>query len=307
MLKCKGQVCECFPSNKCLFICPEYLESVNNSPAGSQGQFKRLPFKRILTEDLADAIWDDNEKLALTRYGKLKRIRVCGVVVNKREIIEQKPEDSIVAENNTTNSRASFNVDDGTGSIWATYWGIQKDQVAHITKGSLVDVVGLLRSYRNNFQLTVEMIRVLEDPNVELLHVASVLKTRKTQPRVHVEKSEPKIFDDFDFDTVTEKKMGQTDVIDEMEHLESVSTQERVSSVKPEPLKSVEKTTILNNQDVSEQICQYIQENDQGDGVSIQEISEKCQIDLESLKRKLDQLLQDVRIYKVQPGFYSSY
>ena len=51
----------------------------------ANNQFKRYPAVRVLVEDLTNGVWNDEEKTLATRYGNIKRIRICGVAIRKTE------------------------------------------------------------------------------------------------------------------------------------------------------------------------------------------------------------------------------
>ncbi len=64
---------------------------------------------------------------------------------------------------------------------------------------------------------------------------------------------------------------------------------------------------ILKKLDLTQQIIDYIESHDNGDGASLKEMAEELKMDENAIKKHVDQLCQDVKIYKVRPGFYSAY
>ena len=137
----------------------------------SNNQFKRYPAVRVFVEDLKGGVWNEEEKNLMTRYGKLKRIRLCGVAIRRREKLEEpQEEDSFLEGAAQTNSRLSFLVDDGTGQLWATFWGVNPSEYAELVEGSLIDIIGKVRLYQENPQVTLEIARMVKDPNYESYH-----------------------------------------------------------------------------------------------------------------------------------------
>ena len=66
-------------------------------------------------------------------------------------------------------------------------------------------------------------------------------------------------------------------------------------------------TTAFDEIDLKDQIIQFFQDTDQGDGVALTAIAEKFGTPKDQLKEILDDLCQDIQLYKSQPGHYSSY
>ena len=60
---------------------------MNSSPDANR--FKRWPAIRTFISDLIDGQWIEQEKQLSTRYGKLKRVRLSGTVVTKKEISQE--------------------------------------------------------------------------------------------------------------------------------------------------------------------------------------------------------------------------
>ena len=128
----------------------------------------RLPLKRVFIEDIDQGQWDVAEKMLSSRYGPIKRARICGILYNKREIVEEGTEEDFLAESVSTKSRIEFYIDDGTGRLKGTVWGAAPEDYFHLKKGDTVDVIGLLREpYRNLPQMIVEIIRSVKNPNFE--------------------------------------------------------------------------------------------------------------------------------------------
>ena len=275
------------------------MSSFDSNP----NQFKRNPVVRVLVEDLVPSRWNEEEKIIESRYGTIKRVRLCGTVVNRRETQQEPSSDSFLENENAANSRVSFLIDDGTGHLWATVWAATVEDFQHIKTGDVVDVIGIGRKYKNQPQINVEIIHKLTDPNFETYHLIDVLRKRKLEPSFEVKEPTIQNFDDFDLDLPQEdftksSSSGQEDVFIQEFEADKSPAQEAAPPSTPTKKASL---------DTPDQIVEYITEKDMGDGVPIAEISQAVGVDKADLKGILEQLCQDVKIYKVQPGYYSSY
>ena len=271
-----------------------------NSPQDAI-KYKRQPAIRTFISDLIDGQWLEQEKLLSTRYGKLKRVRLTGTVVTKKEVFQEN-EESILEETQHSNSRITYHIDDGTGRIWGTIWGTNPEDYQDIQVSSLVEVIGTLRTYQTRVNLTIEIIRTIDNnPNLEMYHIAEVLRKRKLDPTFEIVQTSPQVFEDFDFETdqeFTEKLEPSPE--SPKQPLKSHSNGDS-STFKKDP------SQVFQDLDRNDQIIQFITKQDDGDGVSIQKIMKQFPIEKEELKEKLDQLCQDVKIYKCQPKHYSAY
>lgn len=265
-------------------------------------KYRRYPAIRVFIIDLHKGQWLTEEKMLATRYGKLKNVRICGIITNKNEIIEDNSENSFISRTSMGNARLSFQIDDGTGRLWTTLWGVESDEYSTLKFGTTVDLVGNVRSYKNKVSITVKFIRSIKDPNYELNNTLEILRKRKFDPKFEIEKVTPKTFDEFDFESKNENLMESVNENIENEGKKSqillpdINTEEQ--SLNSDPFKGL---------DLMDEIVKYIQEKDQGDGVSVQDIAKNFSITTEKLRNIIDQLSQDVKLYKTHPGHYSSY
>ncbi len=291
----------------------------------SDTRFKRYPSVRVLVEDLKAGAWNDEEKNLATRYGKLKRIRLVGLIIRRKDVADpQAGEDSFLEDTVQGNGRVSFLVDDGTGQIWATMWGVDPNSYPDLVTGCLVDMVGKVRIYQNNPQLTLELIHELADPNYEAYHLLEVLKKRKLEPSFTVEKVEENRFDGYQFDdkAAFEAKMpeptsfadtpqpntgGSTPKTTQQGAAPNVAFSDSLSTLTESPTPTTAQNPEFDSLDLKDQIIQFIQTNDQGDGVALTVIADRFGTSKEELKGILDGLCQDIQLYKSQPGHYASY
>ncbi|MHA1520554.1 MAG: OB-fold nucleic acid binding domain-containing protein [Promethearchaeota archaeon] len=281
------------------------LDSMNNDAS----RFKRLPVMRVLIQDLTDGQWIEEEKMVSTRYGRIKRVRICGTVIDRKEPVQNNAEESFLDDSMSQNTRLSFQVDDGTGRIWGTLWGIEIEDYAHLQPGAIVDIVGIARQYRNRISLTCEYARQLQDPNWETVHILRVAERRKFKPKFDIETIENATFDDFSFDSDNEISSTGTAANDESSFSDSnhLENKDVVVETLLDDTNLNGEVDAFENLNVMDKIVEFIQTQDNGDGVSIQKIAESLSVALPILKSQLDQLSQDIRIYKTSAGHYSAY
>lgn len=276
--------------------------NLNKTNSDAQ-KYKRYPAKRVYIGDLHEGQWLSDENILASRYGKLKTVRICGTITQKKEDTKEIVEESFISNNINDNTRIFFQIDDGTGRLNCTIWGVQFEDYSNITYGSIVDIVGNTRSYQDKINLNIKFIRKIENPNDEIYHNLEVLKKRKLEPTFEIEKITPTSFKDFDFESKIEdtNENLEESIINEIENDERGNISETLKE------KSKPNSDLFKGLDQMDEIVVYIQENDKGDGVSIEDVAKIFSINVDEVKKIIDQLCQDVKIYKVHPGFYSSY
>jgi RPA family protein len=149
----------------------------------SRQTFVRSPGQLCLIEDLLEGRYNREDHTLQTRYGVARRVRVMGTVLEKNIYdADANPSD----DGNASQTRVTFQLDDGTGRIWATCWGIDPADYEEITPGILVDAFARLRDYRDSIILVPEIIRAVDDPNFETLRWLAIVKKRRTTPRQEI-------------------------------------------------------------------------------------------------------------------------
>lgn len=279
--------------------------NLNKNNSDSQ-RYKRFPAKRVFIGDIHEGQWLSDENILASRYGKLKTVRICGTVTQKKENTKEIVEESFISDNSNDNKRIFFQIDDGTGRLNCTLWGVQFEDYSNITYGSLVDLVGNTRSYKDKINLNIKFIRKIKNPNDETYHNLEVLRRRKLEPTYEIKKITPRNFDDFDFESQDDdEKEDLAETI--LKEIENNENDERRNNSEKSERKTQPNVDLFKGLDQMDEIVIYIQENDKGDGVSIEIVAKTFSIKMDEIKKIIDQLCQDVKIYKVHPGFYSSY
>ncbi len=283
------------------------------NPTTDGSRFYTPPAIHVFIQDLQQGQWIEEEKVVSTRYGRIKRCRIFGVVTIRKEPAPENQEESFLDESFTQNARISFQIDDGTGRIWVTIFGIEIKDYNFLQKGILVEVVGKPRFYRNNISLVGEFARKIEDPNWETHHILKVLHRRKFKPRLEIEKVESTSFTEFNFDSKEFPDMKEN--VKKFESLPSTDSTENqmIEEISHDIENLSDEIEDLSSNDpfhsltIMDEIVKFIQKNDEGDGVAVSAIQEAFHLDLTALKGYLEQLSQDIRIYKTNVGYYSAY
>ncbi|WP_457556521.1 hypothetical protein [Candidatus Harpocratesius sp.] len=286
----------------------------NLSEGGSR--FQKYPALHVFIKDLDEGQWIDEEKMVSTRYGRVKRVRVCGTILYRKDPTNENQEESFLDDSFGQNSRISFQIDDGTGRIWITIFGIEIEDYSYIKKGILIEVVGKTRQYRNKISLVGEYARKLSDPNWETYHMLKILTRRNLKPKYEIEKIETPTFSDFNFESnipqdSTSSRLDSMNIKDEIDmqinkKAKSPSENEEIEEFSSE-IGSFSSNDPFEKLNILDKIVEYIRDNDNDDGVAITEIQSTLKLDLPTLKTYLNQLSQDIRIYKTSDGHYSAY
>ncbi len=131
---------------------------------------ERMTAKKVMVSDLINGEWVKKEGLEpsfiITKKGeKVSRARLLGTVVSK-----------FVSEDGNF---GSLTLDDSTDTIRIkAFKDLKILELSDV--GDLVDIIGKVREYNEEIYLIPEIIKKLDDPNVELLRKLEILKKMKT-------------------------------------------------------------------------------------------------------------------------------
>ena len=288
---------------------------MSQNSTNDNNRFTRFPEIRTFIEDLNQGNWNFEENILESRYGKVKRVKMCGVVLNKKEVIEEEQEESFLMDDEGPKSRISFEIDDGTDRLWATIWNVNIDEYKYIKPGVNVDLVGIVRIYNNRIQVTLDYIRELKNPNFESYHRIDVIRKRKLEPQHEIPKNDQMGSTDFDFDMPDEDFGFLEEEIKEDSAQDSLTANNEQHDAESQRVDQDEKVGLdedmsdstMSKLDAADQIQNYIKNHDKEDGVSKDELLEHFTITPKKLDEILEKLRQDIVIYKTQPNHYSSY
>ncbi|RLJ09572.1 MAG: hypothetical protein DRP15_03295, partial [Candidatus Aenigmatarchaeota archaeon] len=136
---------------------------------------ERMTAKKVTIADIINGRWIKAEGLepsyVICRSGqKISRARILGTVVAK-----------FVSDDENF---ASITIDDGTETIRAKTFKTLKP-IDKVNIGDIVDMIGKVREYNGEIYIMPEIIRVIDDPNYELLRkleIITITKSLGTQP-----------------------------------------------------------------------------------------------------------------------------
>ncbi|MFO8019457.1 MAG: hypothetical protein R6U96_12575 [Promethearchaeia archaeon] len=243
------------------------------------GGFKRYPAIRCWIKHLLEGNYSNEEKALYTIFGLVKRTRFVATIVDKREIIDNNPneEDDLIDSEEDIVSRMEFDLDDGTGLIRATLWQVNPENYEYLNQGDIVDVVGLIRQWKEFTSISPEILRKIENPNYILLRNAQIIKKLKS---------------------------GEIEEIPEISE-EEYEIDELSDEVDIEELFEEEGK---GEDDIKGKIYSLIEEHSiEGEGINITDILMKVEIDKEELKGYIEELEMESKIYRSEGDTYQTY
>ncbi len=141
---------------------------------------------------------------------------------------------------------ARFPLDDSTGLIWISGFREMVDRIGDLERGQMVQVVATVNEYRGDLELIAECIRNI-DPNFWLLHRAEVLRGELESRREYRDAQALSIHEENVQEArETAREIGmETEVPDQEED---------------------------DEEDLSGDILDFLERNDQGQGVPLEDI-----------------------------------
>ncbi|MHA1291620.1 MAG: hypothetical protein ACTSQJ_03005 [Promethearchaeota archaeon] len=241
--------------------------------------FKRFPAIRCWIKHLLNGTFSNKSKSLYTIFGAVKRVRIVSTIVDKREIIINSIEnEDILLNEENNNIRLEFDLDDGTGLIRAILWRVDPEKYSEFNKGDIVDVVGLIRQWKDYTSISPEIIKKIYDPNFILLRNAEIIKKIKSGDIQEI----PDQSEEFLNINGTSGDINIEDLFEEEENGEENRIKEKIYS--------------LIEQHTSE-----------GNGISFEEIIKAINISTETLKNYIKDLEMESRIYPSEKDVYQSY
>jgi len=229
----------------------------------------RYPALRCWIKHILEGSYLTDEKILLTIFGKYKRVRIYASIIDKREFINQNEEIASKLDKENFNSRLEFDLDDGTGIIRAILWSVNVEEYSQISKGDLVDVMGIVRQWKNYLSISPEMIKHIENPNFVLLRDAEIIKKLKTTDLLKI----PKLT----------KEINSIDELDD----------------------EYEINLLFKSDDNKDEVLKKIKElGGEFKGIPFEELKNVLDFDEIDLKKYLNELEVESRIYQPEEGIY---
>ncbi len=141
-------------------------------------RFKRNPAVQCWIKHIFEGQYDESEKFFYTIFGHVKRVRIIGTIINKREQLIQ-PSEVDMGLSEELDSNLRFDLDDSTGMIRATIRNMIPEKFKTFNKGDIVEVMGSVKKYGDYISLWIEIIRKVDDPNLILLRNAEIVNKIK--------------------------------------------------------------------------------------------------------------------------------
>lgn len=242
--------------------------------------FKRFPAIRCWIKNIMEGKYSIEKKSLYTIFGDVKRVRIVATVIDKREIIspQSTDDDFLLEEGDRSNLRIEFDLDDGTGLIRAILWRANPDHFKNYIKGDIIDVIGLIRKWREDIQISPEIIKKIKDPNFILLRDAEIIRKISSGEIQEIPEDLDK---EFDIDKIS----SEIDINDLFEGENSL----KIDDLKGKIYSIVEKHSI------------------EGNGISFKEIKEIVQISEDKLRKYIRDLEMESRIYPSEKDIYQTY
>jgi RPA family protein len=179
----------------------------------------------------------------------------------------------IINRQSTQGNYASITIDDGTETIKAKAWGTEASSLDEVNNNMLVLLVGKVREYEGEVYIVPEIVSEVNDPNFMILHLLERYKTMLTQGGLSIPTP-----------TTLEESVIESS-IDDSESSEKKAT----------PKGALAKT-----------ILQYIKENSDPQGVSIQDIVDniKGNYSKEKIQMEVIELMAADQIQEIKIGRY---
>ena len=101
--------------------------------------FKRFPAIRCWIKHILEGSYSSEENSMFTIFGKTKRVRIIATIIDKREIIttQQNGEEMRFEDEDHSNLRIEFDLDDTTGLIRAILWRVNPEKYYDYMKGDI--------------------------------------------------------------------------------------------------------------------------------------------------------------------------
>lgn len=241
--------------------------------------YKRNPAIKCWVEHLLEGKFSNEKKMLYTIFGPVKRVRLVGTITDKREIVSNPIDnDEDMIGEDEENLRIEFDLDDGTGTIRATLWSAEPEKYENYLKGDIVELIGLIRQYREYTYVSPEIIKKIDEPNYILLQKAEIIK---------------KI------------KKGETqeipDDIDDIFNIDEIPSDIDVAEL-------FDEDNLGGKADIKEKIYEIIEKKTtEGDGISLEDLQKILSIESGQLRNYINDLEMESRIYQAEENIFQTF
>ena len=243
-------------------------------------RFERFPAIRLWIKNILQGSYSNEDNSFFTIFGKTKRVRIVATIIEKREILNPQPtsNEMTIDEDEDSNIRLEFDLDDGTGLIRAILWRANPDLYKDFEKGTIVDVVGLLRRWKEYTSLSPEIIRKIKGPNFILLRNAEIIKKIKSGEIYRIP-------------THSKEESEKGDSSNEID-IDDLFEGEQENEI----------------DDIKEKVYNLIEnQSKNGEGISFIKLLKMLNIPEEDLRKFLKDLEMESKIYQSEANIYQSF
>lgn len=233
--------------------------------------FKRNPAVQCWIKHIIEGQYNEDEKFFYTIFGQVKRIRILGTIINKREqITEEIDMDIGLEENLNSNIRLDFDIDDSTGVIRAIIRNINPEKYNTFNKGNIVEVIGRISKYGEYISLWIEIMKNVNEPNLILLRNAEIIDKIKSG----------------DIQEIPDK-------FDLVNHNEDFSDEIDVKTLFEKDEEGFE------NDETKQKVYLIVEEySARGDGINFETLKQEVEIPESKLRKIIKDLILESRIYE---------
>lgn len=239
--------------------------------------FRRDPAIRCWIKHILEGKYSNEKRMLFSIFGKMKRVRFISTIIDKREMINNalESEDNLFDDSSDSDITIELYLDDGTGLIRSLLWNVDSEKYTQYKKGDMVDVVGRVKEWNSNININIEIIKLVEDPNLTLLRNAEIIQRIKSGDIEDITRVEEEI-DDF---------------------LNEIELDESFVGDRPHDMAELKERIYLLIKNKSEE------EN----GISFKDIKKKIDIPEEELKTYIKDLEMESKIYQAEENIYQAY
>lgn len=267
-------------------------------------KFIRTPSQRCRIADLVKGLYNEDEKTISTVFGPIRRARlVCHLIYKKITSNQSDDSTSMIKSTDENAERLSFLIDDGSGKLWITLWNTKSSFYQNIDRGDLIHTVGTVKKKNDGGVIFYpDFIAKITDPNIELLHELEMIKFIKNNGKSA-----------FNEDVSYQNPMEEDENIENMIQLQE---KEEIIDKTPtitnefdefEDLDDFGELDDFDQSELEDAIITTIENNDDGDGVSVGRIVKKLGISEDLVIDLLKKLSLNTKVYTTNSGKYKIY
>lgn len=271
----------------------------------NSSKIKRSPAIRCRIKDLELGTYNEQDKFISTIFGNIKRARLYGILLFKK-VNENKDEtdinETMIKSVEENANRISFLIDDGSGSIWINLTEKNIDYYENLNPGDLIHTVGYVKKRNEKVIFYADFITRVKDPNLELIHLLEMVKKIKSQGKSRIETIKDK---ELDTSSISEEDIDMF-IKNQPEMTQSVISSKAFDEF-DEFDKLNEEESSLKRENIEQEILNFIEKNDEGNGVSLNSIVSNLGVEKRIVENSLKKLSINTKIYTTRSGNYQLY